>query len=87
MIISPRQARDKHRESTTQKEIYAFFAGPAKRELLRESVSHPSVQAPALYLYCAKGDDVAPGADVDGWAAEHEARGNPVMRCVQKRLF
>lgn len=60
--------------------VVEWWSGATKREQLVASTSHPVLQVPALYLYCAEGDNVAPKASVDSWATEHAARGNPVMR-------
>ena len=59
-----------------------WWSGAAKRKQLAESISHPLLQVPALYLYCTTGDEVASHKSVDRWAAEHAARGNSVMRQV-----
>jgi|EP01044_Picomonas_judraskeda_P003647 hypothetical protein len=57
-----------------------WWSGADKRRQLAQSISHATLQAPALYLYCEEGDDVAPYASVERWATEHAARGNPVVR-------
>ena len=57
-----------------------WWSGAAKRKQLAESISHAFLQVPALYLYCTRGDEVAPRASVEHWATEHAARGNSVVR-------
>ena len=57
-----------------------WWSGADKRRQLAESISHATLQVPALYLYCEEGDDVAPYTSVERWATEHAARGNLVVR-------
>lgn len=60
--------------------VVEWWSGAEKRDQLTKSVSHPTMQVPALYIYSEEGDQVAPHTSVERWATEHAARGNMVVR-------